>query len=346
MQRSHTRPIFQAALTQLVLALAVFCAFAGAGVRQEAPRFTARTLDGSTFTSASLEGRVTLLQFWVTWCPHCRADEAALDDLGHRFSGQGLVVLAVDEGEPEATVDKYLHEHPRSVRIVLDEHKGIARRFGTHGYPSYVLLDRQGRIAGTQRGESGEDSLLALLRRAGLRSGSDATQAAGQDPPQAGSPSQAGDPSAGAAQPGGMKVIDVPGGNVQAQPRKAERRHSRRRSKREQARERTPAVTKIEAGAPSRAAAPSGIKMIEVPAERHARAARPTPETVFVLRGGERLESDHYTMDRSYLHAVVNGEPRTIDMSELDVPATEAANHARGVEVKIPNSQGEVFVAF
>jgi thiol-disulfide isomerase/thioredoxin len=287
MQRNDTRPIFPSSLMRLALALALFCAFAGVGVGQEAPRFTARTLDGSTFTNASLEGRVTLLQFWTTWCPHCRADQPAVDEVDRRFGGRGLVVLAVDEGEPEATVGKYLHEHPRSVPIVLDQNRTIARRFGAHVYPTYVVLDRRGRIAGTQRGEGGEDSLLALLRRAGLRAGSDATQAAQPD---------------SAAGP-------------------------------------TPVMANGASG-------PSGIKMIEVPPERHVRAAKPAPETVFVLRGGERLESDHYTMDRSYLHAVVNGEPRTIAIGDLDVSATEAANRARGVEVKIPNGRGELFVAF
>jgi hypothetical protein len=42
-----------------------------------------------------------------------------VDDVAREFSGQGLIVLAVDVLEPDAKVKKYLAAHPRSVPIVL-----------------------------------------------------------------------------------------------------------------------------------------------------------------------------------------------------------------------------------
>jgi thiol-disulfide isomerase/thioredoxin len=149
-----------------LLSLIVSCVLAKAEIGGRAPQFTAQTLEGETFTSASLSGRVILLQFWATWCPYCRRDQAAVDSIERAFSSKGLIVLAVDVGESETAVKKYLSENPRSCRIVLND--GLASRFGAHGFPYYVLIDREGNIAGTQSGSGGEASLLHLLSRAGL----------------------------------------------------------------------------------------------------------------------------------------------------------------------------------
>ena len=56
-----------------LLSLIVLCVLVSADTRGPAPQFTVQTLDGETFTNASIRGRVTLLDFWATWCPVCRS---------------------------------------------------------------------------------------------------------------------------------------------------------------------------------------------------------------------------------------------------------------------------------
>lgn len=146
----------------------VLCAWLRADTRGPAPQFTAQALDGETFSNASLNGRVTLLQFWATWCPVCRGDQSAVDNIQSMFADQGLTVIAIDVGESEATVRSYLQASPRSCPVVVDSGHSLAARFGVHGYPHYVLIDAEGNIAGTQSGGGGEALLQRLLRRAGL----------------------------------------------------------------------------------------------------------------------------------------------------------------------------------
>lgn len=146
--------------------LTLLCASAWAETGDRAPQFAVRTLDGETVSSSSLGGKVVLLQFWATWCKYCRRDQPAVDNIDRTYAGKGLVVLAVNVGEPEATVRKYLAENPRECRVALDD--GLADRFGAEGFPFYVAIDRDGNIAGTQSGSGGEAMLRKLLERAGL----------------------------------------------------------------------------------------------------------------------------------------------------------------------------------
>jgi thiol-disulfide isomerase/thioredoxin len=153
-----------------VLALAALCAFGGSEAQEPAPRFSAKTLAGEKFTNDSVKGKVVLVQFWTTWCPYCRRDQSAVDAIDREFAGKGLVALAVNVGESRKTVTTYLEQNPRSCRIVLTEDTNLAAVFGATSFPVYVLIDREGNIAGTQRGAGGEAALRRLLSRAGLES--------------------------------------------------------------------------------------------------------------------------------------------------------------------------------
>ena len=134
------------------------------------PRFAAKTLDGERFTSDSLKGKVVLIQFWATWCPYCKKDEPALEAVTKDFEKAGLVVLAVDMGEPRRKVKKFVEASPRPWKIVLAEDTTLAAICEAKGYPMYVLIDREGIVAGTQHGAAGEGALRRLLARAGLDS--------------------------------------------------------------------------------------------------------------------------------------------------------------------------------
>ncbi len=141
----------------------------GIDMRDAAPRFSGKTIDGGRFDNQSLLGQVVLIQFWTTWCPVCRRDQEAVDNLVNDFAGKGLVVLAVNVGEARKKVRRYLEDSPRSCRIVLTEDTNLSAVFAARSYPLYVLIDRDGKLATTQTGSGGEASLRRMLEKAGLR---------------------------------------------------------------------------------------------------------------------------------------------------------------------------------
>lgn len=138
--------------------------------REPAPRFSAKTMAGEKFNNQSVKGKVVLLQFWTTWCGYCRSEQSLVDAIDKEFSGKGLLLLAVDVGESRKKVQQYLERSPRSVRIVLNEDTNLTAIFAVTGFPVYVVIDREGNIAGIQRGASGERGLRSLLSRAGMES--------------------------------------------------------------------------------------------------------------------------------------------------------------------------------
>jgi len=140
----------------------------GIDVREPAPRFTVKTLDGEKLNNESLKGQVVLLQFWTTWCGYCRRDQASVEAITTEYGSKGLIVIAVDVNESRKKVMAYLRENPRSAKIVLTEDTNLAAVFAAKAFPLYVAIDRAGKLAGQQSGAGGEEALRRLLKKAGL----------------------------------------------------------------------------------------------------------------------------------------------------------------------------------
>ena len=157
----------------LLLAMATPMAFTSGAlaadeVGQPAPRFHAKTTTGEQFNNASVKGKVVLFEFWTTWCKYCEGEAEIVDTIAREFADKGLIVLAVDALESDQKVKKYLVDHPRSVPVVLTKDTNLAAMYNAQSYPIYVVIDRDGNIAGEQRGAAGERGLRQMLTRAGL----------------------------------------------------------------------------------------------------------------------------------------------------------------------------------
>ena len=123
-----------------------------------------------TIPPTCAKGKVVLFEFWTTWCKYCEEEAQLVDDIAKECKSKNLIVLAVDVLEADQQVKKYLAEHPRTVPIVRTRGTNLATMYNAQVYPIYFVVDRDGNIAGEQRGARGERGLRRMLRRAGLQS--------------------------------------------------------------------------------------------------------------------------------------------------------------------------------
>ena len=136
--------------------------------REPMPRFRAKTLDGREFTRENLKGKAVLIQNWATWCGYCRKDEPAVEQVIKDHAKEGLVVIAINSGEPRATVEAYLKDHPRTANIVLSKDTDLSVLFEGVGVPAYLLIDRDSKLAAGQPGSGGLLALREMLKEVGL----------------------------------------------------------------------------------------------------------------------------------------------------------------------------------
>jgi uncharacterized protein (TIGR03067 family) len=126
---------------------------------------------GEPVKLADLKGQYVLLEFWGWWCGPCIAHMPVLMQLHEKFRGKGVTIIGVHlDVDGEVTTAKQLDE--KLVRFKADAWAGkdlpfpvilasgkrlgsgenaprgdLAMRYGIQGYPSTVLIDREGKVA-------------------------------------------------------------------------------------------------------------------------------------------------------------------------------------------------------
>jgi thiol-disulfide isomerase/thioredoxin len=110
------------------------------------PTFAARDLDGRAVSTASLRGKVVLINFWATWCPPCRAEIPDLVALQEKYRDQ-LQIIGISEDEgPVDGVKKFVADHHMNYPVVMASPE-IEKMFpGIGALPTSYIVSREARV--------------------------------------------------------------------------------------------------------------------------------------------------------------------------------------------------------
>jgi cytochrome c biogenesis protein CcmG, thiol:disulfide interchange protein DsbE len=125
-------------------------------------------MPGEGLSSADLEGEVSLLNVFASWCVPCRAEHPLLMGLAER----GLVINGIDYKDPAEQAARWLEDLGNPfARIGADRDGRVAIDFGVYGVPETFVIDREGRIrhrhVGPLQARDLEETILPLLERLG-----------------------------------------------------------------------------------------------------------------------------------------------------------------------------------
>jgi peroxiredoxin len=113
--------------------------------RASAPSFELQDLDGRTWRNADLSGHPAILYFFAPWCSVCAASSPQLRWFS-RLRGDGVRVLLIglDWAAPSELRD-YATRHRLQMPVLAGD-RGTGAAYRVRGYPTYYVIDRQGRI--------------------------------------------------------------------------------------------------------------------------------------------------------------------------------------------------------
>lgn len=136
-------------------------------VGEVAPRLTGKDLQGEYVALSDHRGDVVLVNLWATWCAPCRAELPALERLHRRFQGRGFTVLgvSVDSERSESDVRGMVRTFRLSYPILLDPSASATATYEASGYPTSLLIGRDGRVRWRRAGaltDTDKDLLAAI----------------------------------------------------------------------------------------------------------------------------------------------------------------------------------------
>lgn len=134
----------------------------------KAPDFTAEMLDGSSVTLSALQGKPTLLIFWATWCPPCRAELAHLQEGVIDVFGDAINVLPLSRGEKREVVEEYIAKMGYTFAAGLDSEQKAYNLYASNYIPRCFVIDTDGTVlySGVGYDEAIAEEVNAKLREA------------------------------------------------------------------------------------------------------------------------------------------------------------------------------------
>ena len=133
-----------------------------------APDFSAPSPEGKDTSLKSALGKLTLIDFWASWCGPCRKENPNVVALYKEFHAKGLNIIGVsldekaDKWKEAIAKDQLTWTHISNLKGWEDP---IARRYHVDGIPATFLLDEKGVvIARDLRGSELRAKVASILK--------------------------------------------------------------------------------------------------------------------------------------------------------------------------------------
>lgn len=118
-------------------------------VGKMAPDFTAPNPEGKKISLKESLGKVTIIDFWASWCGPCRKENPSVVAMYNELHSKGLNIIGVslddkgDKWKEAIAADKLTWTHVSNLRKWEDP---IAFQYGVGSIPATFILDASGKI--------------------------------------------------------------------------------------------------------------------------------------------------------------------------------------------------------
>lgn len=120
---------------------------------QDFPQLKGGHVDPSLSTAA-LQERWTLINFWSFTCAPCLVELPALNQLALGWQGPefSIVTVNLDEGDAVEQAKRFLLDNEITLTTVYDTDKSLKAAFNVDAYPYHVLVDPSGHVVWSDLG--------------------------------------------------------------------------------------------------------------------------------------------------------------------------------------------------
>lgn len=154
---------YNALLMDAVLIVLVLMAFSWwqnkgslAAAGQPAPDFVLSSLDGETYQLSDYRGQQVLVYFFAPWCHICRASAPNLNDLREARKKEDLMIIMIAQSyESIQAIEEFVADLDLKVPVLIG-HEQQMRDYQIKGFPSYYVVNEQGKLASRSIGYSTE----------------------------------------------------------------------------------------------------------------------------------------------------------------------------------------------
>ena len=122
-------------------------------------------ISGGSVSLSEMRGKVVLVDFWASWCPPCRQEAAALEEVYREYAGPEVEFIGVNIWDLEDNANTYVKDFGLTYPSGVDTDGVIAIDYGVRGIPEKFFIGRDGVIRQKFVGPMSADTLRQTLDR-------------------------------------------------------------------------------------------------------------------------------------------------------------------------------------
>lgn len=140
-------------------------------VGQAAAKLSLPGIDGGEFDFADTEGKITVVNFWASWCVPCQEEHPELVAAANSLADEDVQFVGITYLDALDDAREFLDEFGRSeaAAYVQDPGSRAAIEYGIFGIPETFFIDETGTIVGVVRGPVNLPLILNTVEQ--IRSG-------------------------------------------------------------------------------------------------------------------------------------------------------------------------------
>jgi len=119
--------------------------------RKEAPVIKGIGVDGKPLSSADFAGKTIVVNVWGSWCPPCRKEAPALQQVSEDYADKGVRFLGIDVRDNPAAAKAFERRFGVTYPSIDDYDQktllGFSDSLPAQGIPTTWIIDSKGRVA-------------------------------------------------------------------------------------------------------------------------------------------------------------------------------------------------------
>ena len=109
--------------------------------------FRLQDINGRVYQESDFKGKISIINFWATWCPPCVEEIPSLNRLRKEFQDKPFQLISINYGESADRIRTFMKKVAVDFPVLLDPEGKTAGQWKVVAFPSTFVIGPDGKIS-------------------------------------------------------------------------------------------------------------------------------------------------------------------------------------------------------